>query len=230
MKRALLIGNSDGIGLCLTQTLLKENWQVTGISRSPSPLDQETQYQHIIQDVLSDDFPETLGKVANETGPFDVCVFCVGIAPRLHLGHMETEVKVFEVNLMGALKTLEVLLPKLIEQGTGHIIMLSSIADNIVSNFNPAYCASKAGMTSYLRGLGLALKEEGITLTNIRFGFVDTKMAKAPFKPFQITPEKAAQVILKAIDKKPLQITYPKVMGMAAQMMKIASTVKIWAG
>ena len=89
MKRALLIGNSDGIGLCLTQTLLKQDWQVTGISRSPSPLDQENQYQHIIQDVLSEDFPESLDKAANDSGPFDVCVFCVGIAPRLHLDHMD---------------------------------------------------------------------------------------------------------------------------------------------
>ena len=40
MKRALLIGNSDGIGLALTEALLAQDWQVTGISRSPSPLEE----------------------------------------------------------------------------------------------------------------------------------------------------------------------------------------------
>jgi NAD(P)-dependent dehydrogenase (short-subunit alcohol dehydrogenase family) len=32
---ALIVGNSDGIGLALTRRLLGEGWRVTGVSRSP---------------------------------------------------------------------------------------------------------------------------------------------------------------------------------------------------
>lgn len=34
---ALIVGNSDGIGLALTRRLIDGGWQVTGLSRSPAP-------------------------------------------------------------------------------------------------------------------------------------------------------------------------------------------------
>ena len=33
MRQALMIGNSDGIGLAVTQRLLKDEWHIIGISR-----------------------------------------------------------------------------------------------------------------------------------------------------------------------------------------------------
>ncbi|MET3420839.1 NAD(P)-dependent dehydrogenase (short-subunit alcohol dehydrogenase family) [Actinoplanes tereljensis] len=35
--RALIVGNSDGIGLALTHRLLAAGWEVTGRSRRPAP-------------------------------------------------------------------------------------------------------------------------------------------------------------------------------------------------
>ncbi len=35
-KKAVIIGNSDGIGLALTKRLLNSGWNVLGLSRSPS--------------------------------------------------------------------------------------------------------------------------------------------------------------------------------------------------
>jgi NAD(P)-dependent dehydrogenase (short-subunit alcohol dehydrogenase family) len=37
-RRALVVGNSDGIGLALTKRLLADGWTVVGLSRRPSPL------------------------------------------------------------------------------------------------------------------------------------------------------------------------------------------------
>ena len=42
-------------------------------------------------------------------------------------------------------------------------------------------------------GIGLALRPHGVAVTNLRLGFVDTKMAKSPVKPFQISADAAAQ-------------------------------------
>ena len=52
-RRALVIGNSDGIGLVLTRRLLDEGWQVAGLSRRPSPLDGAPGYRHVVADVAS---------------------------------------------------------------------------------------------------------------------------------------------------------------------------------
>ena len=50
----------------------------------------------------------------------------------------------------------------------------------------PSCHASKAGFTNYLDGLAIALKPRGVHVTDVRFGFVDTKMAKGDVKPFMM--------------------------------------------
>jgi len=61
---------------------------------------------------------------------------------------------------------------------------------------------SKAGFSSYLGSLALALKLKGVHVTNVRFGFVDTKMAKSNPKPFVMRVEKAADHLETCIRKK----------------------------
>jgi len=48
--KALLIGNSDGIGLATTKELLKRGWKIVGISRSESPI-EDPSYEHIVAEI-----------------------------------------------------------------------------------------------------------------------------------------------------------------------------------
>jgi hypothetical protein len=52
--RALLIRNSDGIGLAATRELLGLGWEVRGISRSKSPIDD---LSSVADELLSPDAP-----------------------------------------------------------------------------------------------------------------------------------------------------------------------------
>lgn len=67
------------------------------------------------------------------------------------------------------------------------IIGVSSLAVELLSAEAPSYHASKAGFSNYLGGLALALKPKGVYVTNVRLGFVDTKMAKGDFNPFMMS-------------------------------------------
>jgi len=87
---------------------------------------------------------------------------------------------------------------------------VSSLADEFLSAEAPSYHASKAGFSNYLGGLARALRSRGVHVTNVRFGFVDTKMAKGDVKPFMMTPEKAADHMEFCINKKPVSHTAPK--------------------
>jgi NAD(P)-dependent dehydrogenase (short-subunit alcohol dehydrogenase family) len=89
----------------------------------------------------------------------------------------------------------------------GHFIGVSNVADELLSAEAPSYHASKAGFTNYLRSLALALKPKGVHITNVRFGFVDTKMAKGDVKPFMMTVEKAVDHLERCIKKKPVCYT-----------------------
>jgi short-subunit dehydrogenase len=207
-KKALIIGNSDGIGLAATRELLKREWSVIGISRSESPI-EDPSYQHIVAEVQNDEYPVRLKTVLEEDGPVDLCIYCVGIGELLDLSDMEGETEIITVNLLGMVETASCVIPLMVTRGSGHFIGLSSLADEMLSPEAPSYHASKAGFSNYLEGLALTLRPMGVYVSNVRFGFVDTKMAKGDVKPFMMGVERAAQHLLTVIEKKPIRYTAP---------------------
>ena len=100
-------------------------------------------------------------------------------------------------------RTLEILLPPWLERRAGHFIGLSSMADTLVNPGAPSYSVSKAGFSNYLLGMALRLRSHGIAVTNVRFGFVDTKMAKAVRKPLIMTVDRAAGHLLDCLEDTP---------------------------
>jgi len=204
---ALVVGNSDGIGLALTRELLRLGWTVLGLSRSDSPVRHES-YRHVRMPVQEPDYAPRLKPLLSPAPP-DLCVYCVGIGQPLDLSRMEQEAEVFEVNLTAMVKTAACVIPLMVRRGSGHFIGISSMADELVSAEAPSYSASKAGFSSYLEGLALALRPKGVYVTNVRFGFVDTKMAKGDMKPFMMSVDRAVHHLLTCIERKPIRYTAP---------------------
>jgi short-subunit dehydrogenase len=123
---------------------------------------------------------------------------------------MSDEPRIIEVNLTGMVKTAAAVIPQMVKRGQGHFVGVSSLADELLSAEAPSYHASKAGLSNYLGGLALALKPKGVHVTNVRFGFVDTKMAKGNVKPFMMSVEKAVDHLETCISKKPVCYTAPR--------------------
>ena len=115
----------------------------------------------------------------------------------------------------------------MVKRGQGHFIGLSSLADELVSAEAPSYNASKAGFSNYLEGLALALKPKGVHVTNIRFGFVDTKMAKSDVRPFMMNVDKAVDHLEYCIGKKPVRYTAPKVAIPLVKMIKLMTKLGV---
>jgi short-subunit dehydrogenase len=75
---------------------------------------------------------------------------------------------------------------------------------------NPAYNASKAGLTSYLESLRNRLTRHGVHVLTVKAGQVKTDMLKAAQRPmFPVTAEKAADDIYRAIRRRTQQIYTP---------------------
>jgi NAD(P)-dependent dehydrogenase (short-subunit alcohol dehydrogenase family) len=226
-RHILLVGNSDGIGAALTRALVKNGDRVVGISRSASPLGNAGP-RHEIQDVTSPHFTNLVKGLVREEGGFDACVYCAGIGSGLTLPDLSNEARVFDVNLTGMVRAMEALVPHWLERGHGHFVGLSSLADDMYVKDAPSYSASKAGFSHYLLSMGLKLRPQGISVTNIRFGFVDTKMAVAPFRPMMMTPEKAVRHILKCLETRPRQLSTPKLIGGLVRLVRWAQSVRVW--
>ena len=208
MKRYWILGNSDGIGLATTEALLEQGHDVLGFSRSESPI-SHAKYQHQCLDVLDQAYLGRLQKTLDETGLPDVVLYCVGMWAPCRIKEMKHESQVFQVNLVAAIQLLETLVPLMVQRQSGQILILSSVADEVFSPDSPSYASSKAGLSRYVESLGLRVRKYNVFLTNMRFGFVDTKLATAPVKPFEMTRKKAAQHVLKALHKKPIRYSTP---------------------
>jgi short-subunit dehydrogenase len=206
-RHAIIIGNSDGIGLHSTRRLLDRGWKITGVSRRASPV-VHASYQHHVLDVSDCAYVEKLHAILGQES-VDTCIYCAGIGGPLDPKDLRGDVHVFEVNLMGALRTAEVIVPAMVAAGRGHLVVLSSQADVLVVASAPSYAASKAAMSSYFEGLGLALRPHGVAISNLRLGFVDTKMARARVRPFMYTLDQAVDVVEKVLCKRPLRMTRP---------------------
>jgi len=228
-RSALVVGSSDGIGLALSRRLLDSDWMVTGISRSPAPIDRPN-YQHVVLDVTDPGYATSLAGVCDQAGAIDLAVYCAGVGELLRADELTAEARVFSVNLIGAVSTIEVVLTRMIAAGHGHFIGLSSLADRLISAEAPSYSASKAGLSSYLCGLALAVRPRNVYVTNVRFGFVDTKMAKAPRKPLLISADQAADVLMRCVRTRPVQMSYPKRTAMVAGLLGWLGTIRTWLG
>lgn len=227
----LLLGNSDGIGLELTKDLLSKGDNVVGISKSALNVkyaEHKNLSQHIL-DVRSPDFKESLAHILGSIENLDLCVFCIGIGEELDFSQLHGETTVFQVNLMSAVVVTEVVINKMLKDKRGHFVGLSSIADAFPDAGAPSYNASKAGVSYYWEGLGLALlaRKSQVKISNIRFGFVDTKMAKSPIKPFMISPAAASKYILEIVSKPKLRASKPLIMAVVVKIVSVIINLKI---
>ena len=226
-KKYLLIGNSDGIGAAVTRALLARGDQVAGISRSPSPLGSKSP-RHVVQDIASPEYPQVLQNLLASEGPFDACIFFAAIGSKLTLSDLSQEARVVEVNFTAMVRTLAALVPGWMEAKQGHFIGLSSLADDFYNSDSPSYTASKAGFSNYLVSLALKLRSDGVFITNIRFGFVDTKLPKASWKPLMMTADQAAAYVLKCLRTRPIQLSVPKIAGAAVHVIRWVQSVRVW--
>lgn len=223
-RTAFLIGNSDGIGLKTTERLLAAGWNIVGVSRRASPITADN-YHHKIMDVTDNKYPEMIRDLVSKWPP-DLCIYFAGIGEPLDLLDMSGEPKIIDVNLTGMVRTAAEVIPFMVRIGQGHFIGISSLADELLSAEAPSYHASKAGFSNYLGGLALALRPKGVNVTNVRFGFVDTKMAKGDVKPLLMSVETAVDHLERCIATRPVCYTAPK---LAVPLIKFRRLM-MWMG
>jgi len=74
----------------------------------------------------------------------------------------------------------------------------------------------------------LALRPRGVRVTNLRFGFVDTKMAKAKARPFMMTTDRAVDVIARCLRRRPARFTYPRRLAALVWLSNLVLSVRLW--
>jgi short-subunit dehydrogenase len=103
---------------------------------------------------------------------------------------------------------------------SGRLAIVASLAGFTPLAEAPAYAASKAAAYSYGHSLRRLLIARGITVTVISPGFVDTPMSRSlPYsRPFLMTADEAAELIVPAIDRGSPDLIFPWPLRLAAAL------------
>jgi NAD(P)-dependent dehydrogenase (short-subunit alcohol dehydrogenase family) len=227
VPRALVIGSSTGIGLAIAARLARDGWDVVGVARRDAGF-THARYTHLIGDVRDPDIGALLVEAAGDQ--LDLCVYAAGVGRFLDLDAFAGEADLLDINLLGAIRAIEAIVPLMIAAGRGHVIGLSSQADRLISGDTPGYNASKAGLSHYLESLALACRRRGVAITNLRLGFVDTTMSEGGPRPFLRTTEQVAALVVRCVKRRPIRVTYPWRMAALVWLIGLPSRLRVWLG
>jgi len=220
-KRVWIIGASTGIGAALAELLHSKRAKVAVSARSGDKLAQlVTKFGASRSIALPLDITkvETI-KAAEEKlnaawGGYDLVVLMAGDYKAMRAWEIDLAVaqQMIDVNWGGFMNSLSVVVPTFLEQKSGGIAIVSSVAGYRGLPKALIYGPSKAALINLAETLYLDLSDKNIDVYVINPGFVSTPLtAQNNFDmPHIITPEQAAKEIEKGFSHGEFEIHFPK--------------------
>lgn len=219
-KVVWIIGASTGIGRATVDALLSRGARVAVSARSADTLNALAA-QHPKDKVIV--LPFDVGdpnavRAAHEQltghGPLDLVLCCAGHyhaqrATEFDRAEMLTH---NQVNYVGAINVLDVVLPSMIARRSGHIALVASVAGFRGLPQSLAYGPTKAALTNMGEVLYTDLHALGIGISVVQPGFVETPLtAQNTFSmPALISPAQAAEAMLRGWADGAFEIHFPK--------------------
>ncbi|MEO8877908.1 MAG: SDR family NAD(P)-dependent oxidoreductase [Polyangiaceae bacterium] len=204
-RRAIVVGASSGIGEALARELAAAGSRVALVARRKTELDRIARgikesgkgeaYAHAHDVSHFSEVPELFDKIVEELGGLDIIIYAAGVMPEVVEGEYDfaKDHQMVDVNLLGAMAWFNPAAALFEAQRSGTIAGISSIAGERGRRGAPAYCTTKAALSTYLESLRNRLARYGVNVVTVKPGFVDTVMTKGKKGLFWvISPETAA--------------------------------------
>jgi len=186
-KTALITGASSGFGLLTTVTLAHRGWHVLATMRDLNrreKLESAAKAAGVLQNIEFHALDVTNAKqiatladeIAQRLTPLDAIVNNAGFAlPGFADDITDAELREqFETNFFGATAVTRAFLPQLRRQGSGHIVMISSISGRMGFPGVGSYAASKFALEGWTETLRYELKPLGIQVALVEPGAFET--------------------------------------------------------
>lgn len=180
-------GGSSGIGQAIAKNFAKIGCKVYISGRRNTELER-TQKQFSKEKIKVEILPcniaseinvnQTVKQIINKENKIDCLINNAGITYFKSFKNTSLrEIKdVINTNLLGAIFCTNAVLDKMIDQKSGVIINISSVAANNTYKGSSIYSASKAGLNAFSRVLREEVREYGIKVINILPGATETAM------------------------------------------------------
>jgi NAD(P)-dependent dehydrogenase (short-subunit alcohol dehydrogenase family) len=213
----VMLGATRGIGRAVGRRLATRGDRLFLLGRSPDELERSARDLEARAgsevgsigiaacDLLDPaGFPAAMASAWKALGRVDVVVVSAGLfAPQDTLEADRAHARrVLEADFSGTVLLCEEARERLLAQGGGTLVVLTSVAGDRGRKPVVLYGAAKAGLSRYLEGLDHRFASRGLKVIDVRPGFVRTSMtAGLPEPPFAGDPEPVARRIVGAIDR-----------------------------
>ena len=192
-KTALVTGASSGIGKATAQILAKNNYKIILCGRREDRLIELKNELSAFTEVCTLSFDvrdkkavfESINSLPEGFSKIDVLINNAGNAHGLDSiqnGDLDDWDAMIDINVKGLLYVSKAIIPKMIEQKSGHIINIGSIAGKEVYANGNVYCASKHAVDALNQAMRIDLNPYGIRVGGIHPGAVETEFSEVRFK------------------------------------------------
>lgn len=228
-KTIWITGASSGIGEALATQLSSQSVNLILSARRAAELERvksscsnPKQIKILTLDLAE---PETHEDKVNTAiqlfGHVDVLINNGGISQRSLVKDtiLEVDRKLMEVNYLGAVSLTKQLLPHMMERGSGHFVVVTSLTGRFGTPYRSGYAASKHALHGFYDSMRAELEDQGINVTLAAPGFVKTNVSINAFvgdgskanvmdeaQANGISAEDCARSIIKAMTRKKREV------------------------
>ena len=179
-KVAVVTGASTGIGRAVARELIGHGARVVIAARSRERLDEAAAAlgpgcAAVVADVTrADDVRRLVDGTLESHGRIDILVANAGVYVGGDLWESDPEAldRLLTTNVNGVVRTVREVLPHLLEQGEGDILVTSSVAGHQAIHWEPVYSASKHALQAFVHTMRRQLIGTGVRMGAIAPGIV----------------------------------------------------------
>lgn len=185
-RHALVTGANRGIGAAIVRALSSEGANVTmmvreAIRAQPVAASLAGPHATVVADVTDRiAVRAACVEAASRFGPVDILVNNAGFTETAPF--LKTEPDLFErmiaIHLLGAVHTMQAVLPAMIERGRGRVINVASTAGLRGEAYVSAYVAAKHALVGLTRSVAVEMARRGIAVNAVCPGYTETDLVK----------------------------------------------------
>ncbi|MCL6458471.1 MAG: SDR family oxidoreductase [Gorillibacterium sp.] len=237
-KIAVITGASSGIGAIMARDLSQLGAIPIMIARSEDKLRLAAQavpgeHELITLDVSNTEQVQTVfAQITKKYGKIDILINSAGygIFDTVVDTPLEKLEDMMNINYMGTVRCIKAVLPQMLEQGSGHIVNIASLAGKIGSAKGGGYSATKHAVLGFTNCLRFELAGTGVNVSAINPGPIDTNFfaiadpSGGYVKNIQwlmLRPEKVSAACMKAIIHRKAEINLPRLAGIGSKLYQI---------
>lgn len=192
-KTVLITGATSGIGKATARILAEKNYNIIICGRREERLAELKKDLSEFTEVHTLEFDvrdkkavfENINSLPEAFSKIDILINNAGNAHGLdpiQNGDLDDWDAMIDINVKGLLYVSKAIIPKMIEQKSGHIINIGSIAGKEVYPNGNVYCASKHAVDALNNSIRMDLNSYGIRVGAIHPGMVETEFSEVRFK------------------------------------------------